>query len=73
MSADPFTEDDRRLIVTVREHFRWLDSQPNPYRHWIDETRGLIDGTLHRVWHPNPRMMEYQQPVGYWATEKVKK
>jgi hypothetical protein len=72
MTADPFTEDDRRLIVTVREHLRWLDSQPHPQRHWIDETRGLIDGTLHRVWHPNPDYMTPGEPVGYWSTEKRK-
>ncbi len=28
MGLDPFTEDDRRLIVTAREHFRHLERQP---------------------------------------------
>lgn len=69
--TETFTEDERRLIVTVREHLAYLDTQPHPYADWIAETKGLIDGSLRRVWHPNPRFMEFQQPVGYWSTEKV--
>jgi len=30
-----------------------------------------MNGTIRRKWYPNPRMMEYEQPVGEWRSEAV--
>jgi hypothetical protein len=70
MSTEPpVSEDDRRLIVRVREYLAWLDTQPPS--EWVTETLGLIRGTIRRKWYPNPRMMEFEQPVGEWRSEAV--
>jgi hypothetical protein len=63
-------EEERRFVVTVREHLRSNPSYADQHRDWIDETRGLMDGTLKRVWHPNPKFREYGEPIGYWSTER---
>ena len=63
-------EEERRFIVTVREHLRSTPPYADQNRAFIDETIGLMNGTLRRVWHPNARFMEPGEPVGYWRTEK---
>ncbi len=73
----PFSTDDRRLIARVRERLRWIDTLSEPSRSlaiagvaeeewptyiaWISEARGLMDGTLTRVWRKD-----------HWATEKAR-
>lgn len=78
--ADSPSEEDRRLIVTVRERLRYIDGLSPSDRHaaiygsdptgWVAETMGLMDGSLIRRWHPNPDYMKPGEPVGYWATER---
>ena len=74
------------MIVTARARLDWIDTLPEPERtfavfgapesDWprlkalVSDTLDVIHDRTERVWHPNPRMMEYGQPVGYWSTEK---
>lgn len=73
------------MIVLCREQLRWIDSLPERYRtiasfgvaedeleriaRKAEETLAAIRGETARVWHPNPRMMEPNEPVGHWTTE----
>lgn len=59
-------DEQYRLAERMVEILREPQSPPSPF---VEETLGLIHGTLRRVWHPNPRYMEKDQPVGHWSTE----
>ncbi len=78
------TVEERKIGARLRERFRYLDSLPESVRYlaamgvpedewptyvaFSEETIGMMRGTLVRRFVPNPRMMEYQQPVGHWET-----
>ena len=65
-SPAPFTVEERMLIARVAKYLE-LHPPEEPSR-WVIETIGLVREDLERRWIPNPRMMEYQQPVGEWVT-----
>jgi hypothetical protein len=67
--TEEFTIEERKLIVRTREAGRYFRTHPSP---WVRETLGLIDGTLRRVWKPNPHYMTPGEPVGRWETEERK-
>ena len=71
MDDDELSPEDWELVVTVRNHLTWLDTQPAS--DWVVETLGMIHGDIVRKWYPNPRMMEYQQPVGEWRSVRVRR
>ena len=70
MDDDELSPEDWELVVTVRNHLTWLDTQPAS--DWVVETIGLIDGSLRRKWFPNSRYMEHGEPVGEWRTVPVR-
>ena len=79
------SEEERRIVALCREQLRWIDSLPERFRtiaasgvpeedferiaRKAEETLAAIRGQTARVWHPNPRMMGPNEPVGHWTTE----
>lgn len=75
---EEWTEEEKAILAHCAVRQDWIDTLPEPQRtlaiygvpesewpervRWIEETAGLIRGTLVRVWHPK---------LGYWTTEKA--